>query len=1024
MGRRWGSLRVAAAAVAGTGTIALAQARSSDPILLAMQSLESARDAKCHSTACRLEDFVFGTPLSVAAREAKVDLQRAFILRAWERASETAQAQGAAAISGALARAAMDAGFQFERRADKTIVVRAASGEELTIPAIRHDQYASVAYSLRAILSVQQDMLFGGARFTPLSAEAVDAFKEACDAATMATLQIADRESRAANEREVSQEVLHGVWMRVVGQAASDEDGTLAMAGGDRAQANAVLVGLIREKLASYKAYNEIDQGESGPLLLTNAQAYYARYPLPRPEGERLRLLQAYGLVMDSFIRGLISHGERLAAGEGRGVIRAADAESAVRHLLPARVDEFEDVHFFPRLGDEGGVTLESYDCDSLRDLGLHWIFLMRSYRDPANAPMPLDPFAAEIITEAISGYGVLVFRVAGEIARERGASPTLQIEDLAEAERRIRALVLAHQQAPAEAQRATTLASVKDSVPAPSSAAYFSEVTDRSGVRFNHRSAPWLGEFRRTRTSSPPTFSGGGIAGEDVDGDGRLDLLLVGGRGNRLFLGDGEGGFVDATERAGIDWRRPDRSPGEARQPIIADFDNDGVQDIVITYANDAHRLYRGMGGGLFEDMTESAGLGGEGMIGGAATAFDYDRDGLLDLYIGYFGDYLAGEVPLQDRDSRNGLPNVLLRNTGNLRFEDVTEQSGTGDTGWVQALSHLDFDNDGDQDLFIANDFGRNVVLENLSDGSFRNASPDLGLDKAHHSMNVGVGNLNDDEYPEVYVSNITTMVKDNKYVLPAPGKPLNFRHDSMATMLVKESSILYMSREEGGRIVGYDASTNVERGESSTGWAWDAEFLDFDLDGDDDLYVLNGANEYFHWYTSYHDERSGWHQLDHDREANVFFVNDAGMLRNRSSASGADFFGNSRSGVYLDIDQDGDLDIVVNNFHAPATVLRNDLDAPDRRWLKIRLIGDPSAGCNRDAIGARVLVTTDAGVRAHRYVLGGSGFLSMEPRLLHVGLGEESSGDVTIHWPNGEVQILEDVSAGQVLTVRQGG
>ena len=143
---------------------------------------------------------------------------------------------------------------------------------------------------------------------------------------------------------------------------------------------------------------------------------------------------------------------------------------------------------------------------------------------------------------------------------------------------------------------------------------------------------------------------------------------------------------------------------------------------------------------------------------------------------------------------------------------------------------------------------------------------------------------------------------------------------------------------------------------------------------------------------------------------------------MLRNRSAESGANFYGNSRAAVYLDWDQDGDLDIAINNFHAPVTMLENTLEAPSRHWLKIRLIGDPAKGVNRDAIGARVLVETDAGQRTHRFVLGGAGFLSMEPRLLHAGLGEADSATVTITWPNGDVQKIEDVKADQSLIVRQ--
>ena len=1009
--------------VCGLTGLATAQSqRAPNPILNAMQGLESARDAKCHSTACRLEDFIFGTPLSVSAREAKVDLQREFIRGAWRDASNAARDAGLVKVSPELASRAVEATMTSKRHADGTIVIHTKATEPLTISAIRVDQYASIAYSLRTILSVQQDALFSGELFVPLSPEAVDVFKKACDEATMAALMLADRESRLANEQQVPEPIMRSAWSRITGQgqvAAAPDVG----AEGNRQQAVAVLQGLIRSKLAAYQAYNEIEQGKSGPLLLSNVQSYYARYPLVKDPQERARLLSVFRVVMSQFVNSLIGEAEGLAEADGRGVIRAADAELAVQRLLPARVDEFEDVHFFPRFEVDRQVTLESYDCDSFRDLGLHWIFLVQAYKDTANSPAPLDPFAAEIITEAVSGYGVLIFRIAGEVARERGASETLQLEDLAGAQARIRSLATQHDKTEDRGEQATLLASTKTEA-RESLTAYFSDATSTTGIDFLHRSSKWLGEFRRTRLSSPPTFSGGGVASEDVNNDGHLDLLFVGGAGNRLYLGDGHGRFNDITDQAGIDWQRADGQPGEARQPIIADFDNDGVQDILITYANDANRLYRGLGDAKFEDVTPGAGLAGENIIAGAATTFDYDADGLLDIYISTFGDYLAGEVPMQDRDSRNALPNILLRNLGGMRFEDVTEQTGTGDTGWVQAVSHYDFDDDGDQDIYIANDFGRNIIFENLGNGSFRNASTDMGLTKAHHSMNVGIGNLNDDAYPDVYVSNITTMVKDNKYVLPAPGKPLNFKHDSMATMLVKESNVLFMSRSEKDQITGYDESTNVERGESSTGWAWDAEFMDFDLDGDDDLYVLNGANEYFHWYTSYHDEDSGWHQLDHDREANVFYENDGGMLRNRSSASGADFFGNSRSGVYLDMDSDGDLDIAINNFHANATVLRNDLDAPDRNWLKIRLIGDPAQGSNRDAIGAKVLITTDTGIRAHRYLLGGSGFLSMEPRLIHVGLNDAKTAKIAIHWPNGEQQTIEAAPAGEVLTIHQGG
>ena len=144
----------------------------------------------------------------------------------------------------------------------------------------------------------------------------------------------------------------------------------------------------------------------------------------------------------------------------------------------------------------------------------------------------------------------------------------------------------------------------------------------------------------------------------------------------------------------------------------------------------------------------------------------------------------------------------------------------------------------------------------------------------------------------------------------------------------------------------MVSYEASKDIERGPSSTGWAWDDEFFDFDLDGDDELYVVNGGNEYaFHTYktsvTVHESGKVSHYQFGHDRETNVFYVNQGGKLVNVSPDSGADSAGNSRSTAYLDLDDDGDLDIAINNFHAPATVLRNHSEVGGRNWIKVELV-----------------------------------------------------------------------------------
>lgn len=1003
-------------------------------ILNAMLELESASDAKCASTANRFEDFVFGTPLSEAGRGAKNALQKGLVSRLWRAAS----ADAGNSVAGGEIQPWVDRVARVTEK-DAEIEVETAAGSRVAIPRVRLRQYASIAYSLRVVLAAQQDALIGGGeRLATLEPEAVDALKRMLDVLSLAALQIADGEARLGNETEISDVRFAASWERVVGDLS--RLGTAAPAAEPMAaspeEGYQILLHLVGEKLAAYEAYNAIPQEERLKLVVRNVERFWARYPVGQDPADMEGFLGAYFESVDRFVGRLLERSLHHAAAAGHGILRTEDVERAAAEVLPREIDEFEDVKLFPRLGPEGQVTLESYDCDSYRDFGLHWFHLGRAYGGPERPAMTLDPFAAEVFTESVSEYGVLVAHLSGRIAREEAAAPRVRPEDLRRAEAWIEELAERHAKAPERVSAPQPIVSA--AAPTPAGPAYFTDVTPESGVRFEHRSSRWLGEFRRARLSGPPTFSGGGVAAGDVDGDGVPDLLFVGGAGNALLLGDGKGGLRDVTEAAGLTFRRAGGAAGEARQPLIADLDNDGRQDLLITYANDDHRLYRNLGGGAdgivsFEDATARAGLGGAGRIGGPAVVFDADGDGLLDVYVGYFGDYLAGALPNLSRDNKNGLPNQLLRNRGGLRFEDVTAASGTADTGWAQALSHTDFDRDGRQDLIVANDYGRNAFLRNVSgdagsDGAlrFEDVSADLGMTKAFHSMNVGISDLNADGFPEVYVSNIATMVKDNKYVLPDLGKPLNFDYGAMSTMLVQESNVLYMSRASGGALAGYEPSADVERGVSSTGWAWDGEFFDFDLDGDDDLYVVNGSNEYNVLFAQFYEESSTgkprYHHLNYNRESNVFYVNEGGKLTNRSPDSGADFLGNSRSTAYLDFDSDGDLDVAINNFHAPAVMLRNDAQKRGG-WLKLRLEGDPGRATNRDAVGARVVMTAAGGLRALREIQGGSGYLSQNPKELHFGTGGAPAVDLEVTWPGGDRQTLESVTPGHVYRLRQG-
>jgi hypothetical protein len=1005
---------------------------SSDAILAAIEDLESEHDAKCHSTASRFEDFLFGTPLSIDARLAHEEAKKRAALQLWTAASRAASNAGEDTVGSRHVNAEAAKIAVPTQQPDGRIRLELSDGHVVEFAPRRADQYASIAYSLRSLLAVEQEQsLFGRALLMRPTPHAIESLSAAVDLLTLAALEIADRDARVRNDFEVTKPSLDAAWARVapLPERAPGNDGPLDEPASpqaiDRDRALALFERIAAAKISAYQLYNEFDEDEAQKLLVFNSSRFYARQPLSRNRAERRAFIAVFQTRLDRFAAELLSAADARAEAAGHPLIRSRDANDATMRLLPSEIDEFEDVHLFPYLGPDERVSLEAFDCDSLRDFGVHWRALVAAARSAPDDQRLPDPMAAEILAETVSQYGVLLLRLAGQIANEGVEAVRLQPDHLATAAKLIADRGSRHPSKAPTAPATPSIVSSKGAAHPPDDRHLFTDITSTTGIDFKHRSSRWLGEFRHRLLKTPPTFSGGGVAAEDIDDDGDVDLLFLGGGGNALYLNDGGGRFTDATKLAGLDARRADGTRGEPRQPLFADFDNDGRTDLLITYVDDDHRLYRNLGNARFVDVSADSGLGGRGLVGGPATVFDFDSDGLVDVYVGYFGDYLNGGLPTFDRDNQNALRNRLFRNLGNFRFSDVTEESGADNAGWTQAVSHTDFDRDGRQDLIVANDYGRNAFLRNLGSGRFENVASALGMTKSFHSMNVGIADLNDDDHPDVYISNLATLVKDDKYTFPDGNTPLQFDLRSMAGMLIKESNVLYMSELEDDRLVAYAPSPDVERGATSTGWAWDAEFLDFDHDGDDDLYVVNGTNDFNTFsmvYRRFHDDGTTTeHVLDHSRESNVFFRNEAGRLVNVSAESGADFTANSRSTAYLDLEGDGDLDIAVNNFHGGATILRN--DAPKRGgWLVLHLEGNPAHDTNRDAIGTRITITTEDGSRRHREVQGGSGYLSCNPKQVHFGIGSFRAAEVRITWPNGDVQTLSDLATNRAYDIRQ--
>ncbi len=528
---------------------------------------------------------------------------------------------------------------------------------------------------------------------------------------------------------------------------------------------------IIEQKVASYATYNDV----SNQVFVRNLQAYFARVPWPRDADIGNQFRNQFINVLVNFAGDLWIGAERRARDSGHAFIRADDVNAYALGFIPHEINEYEDAQFFPKLPADQQVVIESYDMDAFRDSGTHWRYLQFALEEPDFAgTLEPDPFAAELLAEHIAQFGVLVLRVTGTVAKSAGAErlhPDHIVAGLGSIQERIDAHAGVAATVPPDAPFDAPLRSSGDSSAAGAQAAFFSDVTAEVGIDVEHRSSDWLNrQLRRYLPGSapgvgnitiPPAFGGSGVAAADVNGDDLPDVLILSGRGNRLYLNDGRGGFVDVTVAAGLDWRRlDDHQPGEPRQPIIADLDNDGLQDILITYVNDAHRIYRNVGDARFVDVTDRANLGGAGLVGGPATVFDFDRDELLDVYITYFGDYVGGVLPTLRRRNVNGLPNRLFRNTGNFVFEDVTEGSGVDNRGWAQAVSHTDLDGDGWQDLIVGNDFGINAYYRNRGDGTFESVASTLGTDKPSYTMNIGIADLNDDGAPDFYISNIVTM------------------------------------------------------------------------------------------------------------------------------------------------------------------------------------------------------------------------------------------------------------------------
>ncbi len=517
------------------------------------------------------------------------------------------------------------------------------------------------------------------------------------------------------------------------------------------------------------------------------------------------------------------------------------------------------------------------------------------------------------------------------------------------------------------------------------------------------------------------------GAAVLDYDGDGRQDIFVAGGDGNRLYRNLGDGKFEDVAVDAGV--AGPE---GEAAGALAFDYDDDGRTDLYVTYLLRPNLLFHNRGDGTFEEVGARAGVALE-EYSTSAAALDYDRDGDADLYVLVYGQPDTGPALSGD----NGPPNHLYRNNGDGTFTDVTAASGTGDTGWGLALECADLDGDSWPDIYVANDFGNHAYLHNNGNGTFTNVAKTSGVLDPGFGMGVAIDDYDGDGRLDLFVSNYSFpqnwFLKDPRYPMPpfpySLGRPLVWRR---LTALSRGSSLF---RNLGGNRF---ERTSDEADVADTSWSWGCVFVDADMDGRPDIFVVNGMvtgkneteREIDFWnlmsaefkkfekgipIAEFGDD-SLW-----GRPPKRFYRNrDGRHFDELAAVTGLESNANQRGLVVLDVNGDGAPDIFAAGFLQPNALWVN-RNPSHAKTLVVALEGDPTlAGpyrSTRDALGATV--TVEAGGRSRTQVVSaGYSFLSSGARELYFGLGDLAAAErVTVRWPSGRRSERRDVAAGRL-------
>jgi tetratricopeptide (TPR) repeat protein len=528
-----------------------------------------------------------------------------------------------------------------------------------------------------------------------------------------------------------------------------------------------------------------------------------------------------------------------------------------------------------------------------------------------------------------------------------------------------------------------------------------------------------------------------------DIDGDGFDDLYVCqpAGLPNRLFRNRGDGTFEDITAASGVGILE------NTACALFADIDNDGRQELIVVRAG-GPLLFLNEGGGKFRQRPDAFQFAAppQGTFTGAAIA-DYDRDGWLDIYFCLYAYYQGSgqyRYPTPYCDAENGPPNFLMKNHRDGSFRDVTRESGLdrNNTRFSFCCGWGDYNDDQWPDLYVVNDFGRKNLYRNNADGTFTDIAREAGVEDVGAGMSVSCLDFDNDGKDDLYVADMWT----------AAGKRISTQ-EVFQKNASEEARGLYRKHAMGNSLLHNGGAGGFEDYSSRSGaamgrWSWSSDAWDFDHDGFPDLYIANGMisgtaredlNSFFWRQVVANSPESskpsdnyeqGWNAINEliradgtwsGFERNVFYQNNQdGTFSDVSGIVGLDFTEDSRSFALADFDHDGRVEVILKNRNGPQLRLLKNVMAELNPAIAFRLSGKKN---NRDAIGAAVTVETAFGHQTRR-LQAGSGFLAQHSKELFFGLGNTTAAvRASIRWPSGLLQTLRDLPLNHRIWVEEG-